>query len=195
MTQQEKQGLILASASPRRHELLSRMGVSFEAIAADIDETKRATETPASYCERMAYEKARKVQMAHPEAWVIGSDTCVVLADTILGKPASRGQAIETIGLLSGNKHQVMTSVCLLSPSDKQAHLSISDVYFAQLSDAQIVAYCDTNEPYDKAGAYGIQGLAGVFVERIDGDYSAIMGLPLQATWTLLQTYSSQSQT
>jgi septum formation protein len=186
--------LILASSSPRRKELLTRLGLPFDTLAADIDETKRPNESPSIYCKRMAFEKALVIQMKQTSALVLGSDTSVVLGDTVLGKPADRTTAIATLEQLSGQIHQVITSVCLLSPENVAEIEVISKVQFAKLSRQQIESYCDTDEPYDKAGSYGIQGLGGVFVQHIDGDYSAIMGLPLNATWNLLQSYYSAIQ-
>ncbi len=181
--------LILASASPRRKELLECLDLPFTVIAADIDETKQASETPSGYCHRMAYEKALAIQSDCASAWILGADTSVVLGDIVLGKPTNQEDAAAMLRQLSGKTHHVITSVCLLSPNDKAEQEMVSKVIFDELNDRQIQAYCDTNQPYDKAGAYGIQGLAGVFVKRIEGDYSAIMGLPLNATWGLLGPY------
>jgi len=175
--------LILASASPRRKELLARLGMDFDVMVADIDETPLADESPLAMAERLAQAKANAIARTLNEpSWVLGSDTTVALGGRIFGKPASRQEAIDTLTLLSGNTHQVISSICLVWPGQILTSSVISQVRFGPLSHTQIVAYCDTDEPYDKAGSYGIQGLAGAFVEHIDGDYSAIVGLPLWAT-------------
>jgi septum formation protein len=181
--------LILASASPRRKELLARLGIKFRVVVADIDETRRADEPPAIMTERLAQSKAQSVaDSTTSSVWVLGSDTTVSLGDRVFGKPASRQEAIDTLSLLSGNTHQVISSVCLVGAGQSLTRSIISQVRFGKLSPTQIAAYCDTDEPYDKAGSYGIQGRAGTFVEHIDGDYSAIVGLPLWATSQLLRT-------
>lgn len=181
--------LVLASASPRRKELLARLGVEFSVVVADIDEIPLVGESPVNMTERLARAKAQAVvDGASGPVWVLGSDTTVSLGDRIFGKPASRKEAIETLSLLSGNTHQVISSVCLIGAGQSLIRSIISQVRFGQLSPGLIAAYCDTDEPYDKAGSYGIQGPAGAFVEHIDGDYSAIVGLPLWATSKLLRT-------
>ncbi len=189
MTDQSRAPLILASASPRRSELLARLGLSFTARAADIDESARVGESPKDYCARLSCEKAGAIYNQRPDSWVIGSDTIVVLGEQMLGKPASRAEAVACLSQLSGNTHEVITGVCLLGPQHREHMVIVSAVTFGQLSTQEIDTYCDTDEPYDKAGAYGIQGLGGVLVEHIAGDYSAIMGLPLRATWQLLAPY------
>lgn len=183
------QPLILASASPRRKELLARLGIEFSVVVADIDETPLEDETPTAMTERLAHAKAQAVvdRLSKPY-WVLGMDTTVSLGQRVFGKPASRQDAIETLGLLSANTHQVISSICLMGAGQSLNRSVISQVRFGPLSHAQIVSYCNTEEPYDKAGSYGIQGLAGSFVEHIDGDYSAIVGLPLWTTAQLLRT-------
>jgi len=179
--------LILASASPRRKELLARLGVEFDVMVADIDETPLTGESPLAMTERLAEAKAQAVACTQNEAvWVLGSDTTVALGERIFGKPASRQEAIDTLTLLSGSTHLVISSVCLVGAGQTLNSSVISQVRFGPLSRTQISSYCDTDEPYDKAGSYGIQGRAGAFVEHIDGDYSAIVGLPLWATSQLL---------
>ena len=181
--------LILASASPRRKELLARLGVEFSIVVADIDETPLTGESPVDMTERLAQAKAQTVaDSASDTVWVLGSDTTVSLNDRVFGKPASRQEAIDTLSLLSANTHQVISSICLIGAGQLLTRSIISQVRFGRLSPGQIEAYCDTDEPYDKAGSYGIQGPAGAFVEHIDGDYSAIVGLPLWATSQLLRT-------
>lgn len=187
MKTQEK--LILASASPRRKELLARLGVRFSIQSADVDETRLVDESPLAMTERLSLAKARAIfQKLSQPAWVLGADTTVALDEIVFGKPASRYDVIQTLTLLSGTSHQVISSVCLVGKDSTQTKSIISKVRFGELSTDAIATYCDTDEPYDKAGSYGIQGLAGAFVEHIEGDYSAIVGLPLWTTAQLLRS-------
>lgn len=180
---------VLASASPRRKELLARLGVSFDIQSADIDETRLAHETPLEMTERLSRAKAGVIyNKINTPAWVLGADTTVALDTTIYGKPESRTEAIATLSHLSNNTHQVISSISLMSEGFCKTRSVVSSVRFGKLSAHTIAQYCDTDEPYDKAGSYGIQGLAGAFVEHIEGDYSAIMGLPLWATAQLLRS-------
>ena len=179
--------LILASASPRRKELLARLGVEFEIKVANIDETRLKNETPIEMTERLALGKAMVI-FKQQNAWVLGADTTVALGNKVFGKPESKAQAFDTIKLLSGNTHQVISSVSLIGIGFCATRSHVSNVRFGKLSDEMIKVYCHSDEPYDKAGSYGIQGLAGAFVEHIDGDYSAIVGLPLWTTAQLLRT-------
>jgi len=178
--------LVLASASPRRAELLKQIGLEFTAQAADIDETPRPDEPADAYVERLAREKALAVAAAHPDALVLGSDTSVVLKGEILGKPLNRTDACATLARLSGEVHQVITAVALAHRGDCQSCLVVTDVVFRQLGGDEINAYVASGEPMDKAGSYGIQGLGGIFVKELRGSYSAVVGLPLQQTAGLL---------
>lgn len=178
--------IVLASASPRRAELLTQIGLSFRACPADIDETPEAGEAPAHYVERLARAKALAILVSEPDATVIGSDTSVVLAGRILGKPAGPDEARDMLQRLSGNTHQVMTAVAVASADACESRVSMTEVRFRRLSDAEIEAYVATGEPMDKAGGYGIQGRGGIFVEQLRGSYSAVVGLPLQETAELL---------
>ena len=171
--------LILASASPRRAELLQQIGLTFEVCAADIDETPQACELPRDYVLRMAKEKALAIAPRFPQAVVIASDTSVVVDGTVLGKPVDAEDASRMLQLLSGRSHQVMTSVCVYSAEYTDLVVNETDVWFKPLSATEIEAYWRSGEPVDKAGAYAIQGLGAMFVERIDGSYSGVMGLPL----------------
>lgn len=190
----QRASLILASASPRRAELLAQIGVPARTLPVDIDESPLAAERPADYVARLAREKARQgykaaqqtLQAEGQPLLVIGSDTTVVLDGAILGKPSDRPQAIATLQRLSGQTHEVMTAVALAGPDGIREGLSITRVTFRPLSEKEIEAYCDTGEPMDKAGSYGIQGLGGVFVSRLEGSYSAVVGLPLELTAGLL---------
>lgn len=181
------QTLILASASPRRAELLQQIGALFEVCPAAIDETPRSAEPAAGYVERMAREKALLVAAAsEPCALVLGSDTSVIVDGFILGKPVDAADAKATLAALSGRTHQVLTAVALVSAGVCRSCLVTTSVSFCTLTEAQIDAYVATGEPMDKAGSYGIQGLGGIFVEQLQGSYSAVVGLPLQETAALL---------
>ncbi|SFM40841.1 Maf family protein [Marinobacter zhejiangensis] len=181
--------IVLASASPRRAELLGQLGVTFSVAPADIDETPLNGESPRDYVIRMAEEKARVCfQRLGGGKTVIGSDTSVVLGDRILGKPADPDDAREMLRALSGRSHQVMTAVAVVKDGWADSTLVITDVHFRVLAADEVDAYVETGESLDKAGSYGIQGRGGVFVDRIEGSYSAVVGLPLTETAKLLQS-------
>lgn len=178
--------LILASASPRRAELLTQIGLAFETCPADIDETPQPGEGPLAYVERLAREKAQAIAASSPDALVLGSDTTVVLDGEILAKPESADHAAAMLARLSGATHQVMTGVALARGGECLARVSVTDVTFRSLASEEIQAYVASGEPMDKAGGYGIQGLGGIFVSELKGSYSAVVGLPLQETAELL---------
>ncbi|PXX89806.1 septum formation protein Maf [Marinobacter vulgaris] len=178
--------IVLASASPRRAELLRQIGLSFRVRPADIDETPGRGESARDYVERLAREKALAVKAAEPNAIVIGSDTSVVLGGRILGKPDDSQHAVDMLRQLSGVTHQVMTAVAIASVNLCHSLVAITDVRFRSLPEDEIGAYVATGEPMDKAGGYGIQGRGGIFVEELRGSYSAVVGLPLQETAQLL---------
>ncbi|WP_417566294.1 Maf family protein [Marinobacter sp.] len=178
--------LILASASPRRAELLQQIGLSFSVRPADVDETPQVGETPEHYVERLARGKALAVAESSPECLVLGSDTSVVLDGVILGKPSCAEEARATLAQLSGATHQVMTAVALACHGVCHSRLVVTEVGFRALSAEEIEAYVASGEPMDKAGSYGIQGLGGIFVNELRGSYSAVVGLPLQETAALL---------
>ena len=178
--------LILASASPRRAELLQQIGLDFQVQPADIDETPTSLETPEHYVERLAREKALSIAREHPDKLVLGSDTSVIHNEEILGKPESSEQAVSMLQALSGSTHQVLTAVALAKGSECWSRVVVTDVTFRELETAEISAYVASGEPMDKAGSYGIQGLGGIFVSAIKGSYSAVVGLPLQETAALL---------
>ena len=174
--------VILASCSPRRRELLPRIGIrDFLVEEAQIDEA--ALSRDCSSCEEtvtvLAAAKARAVAARHPEAIVIGADTAVTVDGHILGKPAGREEAQKMLRLLSGREHQVMSGVCVSREGRFLCECEITSVQFRPLTDREIDAYIDAEPPFDKAGAYGIQGFAALFIERINGDYYTVMGLPL----------------
>ena len=178
--------IILASASPRRSELLDQIGIRHSVRAVDIDETPQLHESPLAYVERVATEKAAVCRtLIFDDLPVLAADTSVVCDGRIMGKPKDMPDAIAMLSQLSGRKHQVYSAVSLLGDQHWQA-VSISEVKFRTLSHEEIVAYWHTGEPGDKAGAYAIQGLASVFIESITGSFSGVMGLPLFETAQLL---------
>jgi septum formation protein len=177
--------VILASASPRRRELLRLIGVPHEVRPAEIDETYLAGELPRAHAERLAREKASAI--AVPEAVTIGSDTIVVVDGDVLGKPRDRAHAAEMLRCLSGRSHVVMTGVAVRWHGRVASAVEEVGVTFRALSDVEIERYIDTGEPMDKAGAYGIQGYGATIVDRVDGDYFAVMGLALNRLVRLLR--------
>lgn len=181
----------LASASPRRRELLEQIGVPVQRVVCAVDEQVRPGEAAADYVQRVTRDKVQAGVAAAPDgAVVLAADTAVVLDGRILGKPADREQGLAMLRALSGREHQVMTAVAVARGAEVRLQLVISRVRFGALSEAQIAAYWDTGEPADKAGGYGIQGLGAVFVEHLEGSYSAVVGLPLAETAQLLADFS-----
>jgi septum formation protein len=182
--------IYLASASPRREELLRQIGVPFTARPAATSEERLGREPPADYVRRTARAKAAAV-WASPAvqalpAPVLAADTAVVVDDTVFGKPVDTKQALEMLEALSGRTHVVLTAVAVHADGAAAELLSRSEVRFRATTHAERVAYCATGEPFDKAGAYAIQGRGGLFVERLDGSYSGVVGLPLLETAALL---------
>ncbi|WP_168926928.1 Maf family protein [Shewanella donghaensis] len=185
---------VLASTSPRRKELLAQAGFSdanfsFEQVSPDIDESHITGESAADFVVRLAKEKAATgfgLCSDIPNAKVLGSDTIVVLGDQILGKPTDKQDALTMLTALSGHTHNVMTAVAVTNGKTTLTRLCITAVTFCSLNTQTIQAYIDTQEPMDKAGAYGIQGLGGCFVASIKGSYSAVVGLPLVETRELI---------
>ncbi|MDH3615383.1 MAG: Maf family nucleotide pyrophosphatase [Gammaproteobacteria bacterium] len=178
--------LILASTSPRRREILAALDLEFMVNGVEIDERRLDSETAEDMVLRLASVKVAAVPVVHSDR-VIGADTAVVLGNTILGKPLNRDEAVAMLLSLSGRRHRVLTGVALRGPDGVQTVLSETDVYFRAISQDEAHAYWQSGEPRDKAGAYGIQGLGGVFVERLDGSYSGVVGLPVFETVQLLQ--------
>lgn len=182
--------LLLASASPRRRELLGQLGLLFDVLPADIDETIRAGETAPDYVRRMAREKALRgaeLWPRSPQGRVLGADTAVVVDGRVLGKPANATEARLMLASLSGRVHEVMSAVALVHRGQLAGHeLNCSRVRFGPLDGADIEAYLATGESQDKAGAYAIQGLAAIFIAHLEGSYSGVMGLPLFETAALL---------
>ena len=181
--------LILASASPRRQELLRNAAIRFEVQPADIDETPLAGESPHDCAERLAREKAITVSRKRPQDQVLGADTIVVIDKTILGKPRDAADAARMLRLLSGRTHEVITGVCIADPiaGDTEQASETTRVTMRELSDDEIRDYVATGEPMDKAGAYAIQGIASRWIPHIEGDYSNVVGLPVALIYGMLK--------
>ena len=175
--------LTLASSSPRRRQLLEMLGISIQVVAPNIPEVRRVSETPVDYVERLAREKAMSV----PGGLVLGADTTVVIRDEILEKPTDTADALRMLRKLQGRTHQVVTSVALVAGEAIYQATDVTNVVFRRLSDSFLQAYVNTGEPMDKAGAYGIQGFGAALVERIEGDFFSVMGLPLRLVLELLE--------
>lgn len=187
--------LHLASGSPRRRELLTQIGVTFTVISADIDETPLNDETPTAYVERLARSKADAGLLflandpAYSNACVLGADTAVVLDSKILGKPVNEADAMAMLAALSDREHEVLTAIAVVDGQRCETRIVSSRVKFRAISAEEASAYWASGEPQDKAGSYAIQGLAAVFVESLNGSYSAVVGLPLCETAEILQRF------
>jgi len=206
--------LILASASPRRRELLAQAGFSFIVESADVDESLRDGEEPSAYVQRLAIEKAQAVFARHSESlgapfmtasssWVgsdndplivLGADTTVVCDGHILAKPEDAADAMRMLRHLSGRTHQVLTGVAAVTRAGVFSAVETTEVVFSPIPEADLSAYCSTAEPLDKAGAYGIQGYAARWIPRIEGDYFNVMGLPIARTAKLIEAAAANSQ-
>jgi septum formation protein len=207
----DSQSIILASASPRRAELLRAAGIAFEIHAAHVDEDVHDGEAPDAYVLRVAEAKARVIAARFPDRVVLGADTTVVLDKRILGKPRDQDDAQRMLRMLSGRVHEVLSGVCVCSPAEISPgkanprdaghfapqicdpricdiRLARTSVEFAPLTDEQIAWYTASEEPMDKAGAYAIQGLASRFVTRVEGSYSNVVGLPVALVWEMLRS-------
>ena len=185
--------LILASASPRRAELLRNAGIAFEIDPADIHEEPVAGEAPIDYAQRLARDKARAVLARHSDAVVLGADTVVVVDQHLLEKPANPDDAARMLGLLSGRTHQVITGVSLLAADFERTEAEVTQVEFVKMTEPEIAEYIATGEPMDKAGAYGIQGMASRWAERVEGCYFNIVGLPVARVYRMLKEYERTS--
>lgn len=179
--------LILASQSPRRKELLEKCGYPFSIIVADIDEAIDFSLSLEDAIQTLAYKKAEKVFTDHKEDVVIGSDTIVTINSQILGKPKDKNHAFNMLKSLSGKTHQVITGLAVITKEKVYKTVSVNDVTFYDLSDEEIYKYIETNEPMDKAGSYAIQGIASRYIKSINGDYYAIMGLPVSKLYHILK--------
>jgi septum formation protein len=217
MHRQNKPELILASSSPRRQELLREIGIPFQVHAANINEDQNAGEAPIEYALRLAREKAQAVAAQYPQSYVLGADTIVVLNGEVLGKPRDQKDAARMLRLLSGRMHEVTTAVSLIAPSTvaqstappntpqkatpseiapsliapgtlAETRASTTKVYFREIAEAEIQQYVAGGEPMDKAGAYAIQGGASRWTDRIEGEFSNVVGLPLSLVTEMLRT-------
>lgn len=184
--------LVLASRSPRRAELLAAAGFEFTVRVADVDETPHDGEAPRDYVLRVAEEKARAVAAGDDET-VLAADTTVVLGNEIMGKPKDAADAARMLRALAGQHHEVITAICLKRGDEVQTDIATTAVWFAPMSEAEIADYVASGEPMDKAGAYGIQGLASKFIDRIDGSYTNVVGLPVALTYRCLRAISARS--
>jgi septum formation protein len=209
MHRQNKPELILASSSPRRQELLREIGIPFQVHAANINEDQKPEEAPIAYALRLAREKAEAVAARYPESYVLGADTIVVLKGEVLGKPIDHADAVRMLRLLSGQTHEVTTAVSLIAPNALAPNTSVlphtsapntvapgtlaetrastTKVYFREIAEAEIQQYVAGGEPMDKAGAYAIQGGASRWTDRIEGEYSNVVGLPLSLVTEMLR--------
>ncbi len=199
MRQAEKLGLpelILASGSPRRSEILNAVGWKFVKQVADVDETEFENENPADYVVRLAHKKALAVAEKIENGLILGADTTVVIENEIIGKPKDFDDAAKMLGKLSGRWHEVLTGIALIKKTNGeteiQADLERTKVKFCRLSDSEINYLVEHGEPLDKAGAYAVQGVAALFIERIEGDYWNVVGLPIHLVYTLSQRFGTR---
>jgi septum formation protein len=179
--------LILASASPRRAELLRNAGIPFTVEPAHVPEESMSGEKPLDYAQRLARDKAHAVFSCHPDDAVLGADTVVVVEEHLLEKPADFEDAMRMLRLLSDRTHQVITGVCLMAAGFERIEAEITQVSFSRIDDQEIADYARSGEPMDKAGAYGIQGIASRWAERIEGCYFNVVGLPIARVYRMLR--------
>lgn len=185
--------IYLASDSPRRHELLRQIGVEFTVVSHQVDEQRLPQESAEAMVQRLALAKAQNAAQRLgdlPPRPVLGADTIVVIGEEILGKPIDQADALRMLALLSGRTHQVLSAIAVVDEQKIFSLLNINYVTFAEISLEQSLLYWQTGEPADKAGAYGVQGMASIFIKHIEGSYSGVMGLPLYETYTLLHNLS-----
>lgn len=185
--------LVLASASPRRSELLRNAGIPFTVDPADVREEPLPHESPLQYAQRLARDKALSVFQRHPQEVVLGADTVVVVDEHLLEKPADAADAGRMLRLLAGRVHQVITGVCLIAPGFERTEAEITRVYFGEMSEEEIADYVATGEPMDKAGAYGIQGIASRWIGRVEGCYFNVVGLPVERVYRLLRSLEAET--
>lgn len=179
--------LVLASASPRRKSLFSMLGVPFDVVTSNVDETTVEVQSPLDYVCEVAMLKTKDVKNQNEDWTVIGADTVVVFENTLLHKPKSKEEAIHHLEKLSNNKHEVMTAVSIMTnDGEVESFVEVTNVYFKQLSRQLIEKYVESNDPFDKAGGYGIQSGGALFVDRIEGDYNNVVGLPLSSLFEKL---------
>jgi nucleoside triphosphate pyrophosphatase len=193
--------LVLASASPRRQELLRNAGLEFTVCPADVPEIRVGGELPVDFAVRLAREKARAIfdKIKHGNSdcggqLVLGADTVVIVDEHVLGKPRDEADAVRMLRMLSGRRHEVTTGVCLIGTDFEDARSETTEVTFDILSDADIKAYVSSGEPMDKAGAYAIQGIASGWIPRIDGCYFNVVGLPVALAYRMLREHAAKSK-
>lgn len=181
--------IILASGSPRRKELLARLGLTFSVVPAQIEEDISSSQLPQELTQEIAFQKARYVSKRIKKGLIIGADTIVVLEDHLLGKPVNEEDAFNKLSLLNGKRHEVVTGLCVIDAAsgDVQMEAEITRVYFRKITDTEIRGYIASGECMDKAGAYAIQGRGAIFVDRIEGCYYNVVGLPLTRLYLMLQ--------
>ena len=182
----ENQNLVLASASPRRREMLTRVGLDFRVAPAQVDESLLSGESGQDAACRLAVLKSKAIAQEHAQAVVLAADTLVVLGDWIMGKPQSQSQARDMLRALSGRTHMVVTGFSLRGPRWAESGFARSMITFRELSAAEVAAYVHSGEPMDKAGAYAVQGQGAALVERVEGSYTNVVGMPLGAILALL---------
>ena len=185
--------IILASSSPRRERILRDIGIRFIKCPADIDESVLPGEKPDKYVRRMAEAKAKKIAKQEKHKPVLGADTIVLIDGRILGKPKNREQALRYITLLSNRTHSVLTSVALVCSDRCESIVARAEVTFRKISKREAILYWETGEPKDKAGGYGIQGVGGIFIDRIEGGHGTVIGLPVLETEKLLRLFNVET--
>jgi septum formation protein len=185
--------LVLASQSPRRAEILRQAGIAFSVRAASIDETPRPGEPPKDYVERLAGEKAAAVP-ASPDEIVLGADTTVFIDGEMLGKPADGADARRMLALLSGRRHEAITGICLQRGEERVCTSAVTEVWFGPMSESEISEYAASGEPLDKAGGYAIQGRASKYIEKINGCYFNVMGLPVALVYRHLRYFTKSTE-
>lgn len=183
--------ILLASSSPRRSQLLSRMGYDFDITSCDIDESFDSTLSPIDVARYLSRKKARVAHEYAQDYIVIGADTIVTIEGEILGKPGDIHEATSMLHRLKGNWHEVITGVTIIHRDREITQAQVTRVHFTQMTDDEISAYVNTTEPYDKAGGYGIQGLAGMYIDSIDGDFYNVMGFPMATVRSMLERVNS----
>ena len=182
------QNLILASASPRRREILLKLGFEFQVIPSSVNEDEVIWTDPVKVVKLLSELKAIDVQKSHPRKTIIAADTAVVCDGRSLTKPADRGDAVEMLEILSGRKHQVITGIAVISPPNiRFIEEETTNVFFRELSREEITCYIDSGEPFDKAGGYAIQGQASVFIEKVEGCFYNVVGLPVQRLFSIFK--------
>ena len=180
--------LILASSSPRRRELMTQAGFTFDVLASNIDETRHPNESPTDYVRRLALEKASAIAALHPNATVLGADTTVVFEGEVMNKPTSLADAERMLQTLSNKTHRVHTGLAVVTAASTRTHVETTHVIFREITPTELTTYLASGDALDKAGAYGIQGYAARWIPRIEGDYFNVVGLPLSAVVNLLKT-------